>query len=67
MNKIFYKKATNANIFSSVLMDNVTHVTLERSSNCDTVSASRVTNLLCQAIILNSGLTLNIFLLYLRQ
>ena len=43
-------------------MDNVSHVMLEHSSNCDTVRASCVTNLRRQAIILNSTVAVDIFL-----
>ena len=42
-------------------MDNVSHVMLEHSSNCDTVRASSVINLPRQALFLNSSGAVDIF------
>ena len=42
-------------------MDNVSHVMLEHSSNCDTVRASSLINLPRQALFLNSIVAVDIF------
>ena len=49
------------------LMDNVLHVMLEQSSNCDTVRSSSVINLPRQALFLNSRVAVGINLLYNRH
>jgi len=49
------------------LMDNVLHVMLEHSSNCDTVRSSSVINLPRQALFLISSVPVGIILLYNRH
>jgi len=45
-------------------MDNVSHVMLEHSSNCDNVSASSLINLPLQELFLNSRVAEDIYIYF---